>query len=96
MAFSSIIRALGRSPLTTELLSKLNHTAGMRLNGIPRLPKLVASALAQTEGRNLLVVCATLRKLGWAAQLEAMGWQTVHFTPPPRRHPTNHLTQKLR
>ena len=89
MAFSSIVRALGRSPLTTELLSKLNLKQVCRLNGIPRLPKgLVASALAQTEGRNLFVVCATLEEAGrWAAQLEAMGWQTVHFYPTSEASP---------
>ncbi len=48
MAFSSIVRALARSPLTTEFISKLNRQQELRLNGIPRLPKgLVASALAQ-------------------------------------------------
>jgi len=56
----------------------------------------MASALAQTEGRNLLVVCAALEEAGrWAAQLEAMGWQTVHFTYL-RGITTNHLTRKLR
>ena len=89
MAFSSIVRALGRSPLTTELVSKLNRQQVCRLNGISRLPKgLVASALAQTEGRNLVVVCATLEEAGrWAAQLEAMGWQTVHFYPTSEASP---------
>lgn len=89
MAFSSIVRALGRSPLTTELLSKLNRQQICRLNGIARIPKgLVASALAQTEQRNLLVVCATLEEAGrWAAQLEAMGWQTVHFYPTSEASP---------
>lgn len=89
MAFSSIIRAIGRSPLTTELLSKLNRPQVLRLNGFPRLPKgLVASALAQTEGRNLFVVTATLEEAGrWAAQLEAMGWQTVHFYPTSEATP---------
>ncbi|MBW4577430.1 MAG: transcription-repair coupling factor [Aphanothece sp. CMT-3BRIN-NPC111] len=89
MAFSSIIRALGRSPLTTELLSKLDRQQHLRLDGIPRLPKgLVASALAQAEERNLLVVAATLEEAGrWAAQLEAMGWQTVHFYPTSEASP---------
>ncbi|AFY50464.1 transcription-repair coupling factor Mfd [Nostoc sp. PCC 7524] len=89
MAFSSIVRALGRSPLTTELLSKLNRQQDLRLNGIPRLPKgLVASALAQNSNRNLLVVCATLEEAGRAyAQLEAMGWQTVHFYPTSEASP---------
>jgi transcription-repair coupling factor (superfamily II helicase) len=89
MAFSSIVRALARSPLTTELLSKLNRQQNLRLNGIPRLPKgLVASALAQNSGRNLFVVCATLEETGRAyAQLEAMGWQTVHFYPTSEASP---------
>ncbi|MUG95798.1 transcription-repair coupling factor [Scytonema sp. UIC 10036] len=89
MAFSSIVRALGRSSLTTELLSKLNRQQELLLSGIPRLPKgLVASALAQTEGRNLFVVCATLEEAGrWTTQLEAMGWQTVHFYPTSEASP---------
>ncbi|MCF2147186.1 transcription-repair coupling factor [Desmonostoc muscorum LEGE 12446] len=89
MSFSSIVRALGRSPLTTEFISKLNRQPELRLNGIPRLPKgLVASALAQTQGRNLLVVCATLEEAGRVyAQLEAMGWQTVHFYPTSEASP---------
>ncbi len=89
MAFSSIIRTLGRSALTTELLTKLNRQKCLHLNGVPRLPKgLVASALAQTEGRNLCVVTATLEEAGrWTAQLEAMGWQTVHFYPTSEATP---------
>ncbi|HCF30669.1 MAG TPA: transcription-repair coupling factor, partial [Cyanobacteria bacterium UBA11049] len=89
MAFSSIVRALGRSPLSTELLSKLNRQRVCCLNGIPRLPKgLVASALAQVLQNNLVVVCATLEEAGrWAAQLEGMGWQTVHFYPTSEASP---------
>ncbi|MBW4673569.1 MAG: transcription-repair coupling factor [Desmonostoc geniculatum HA4340-LM1] len=89
MSFSSIVRALGRSPLTTEFISKLNRQQQLRLNGIPRLPKgLVASALAQTQGRNLFVLCATLEEAGRVyAQLEAMGWQTVHFYPTSEASP---------
>ncbi len=89
MAFSSIVRALGRSPLTNELLTKLNRQQNLRLNGISRLPKgLVASTLAQTDGQNLFVVCATLEEAGrWTAQLEAMGWQTVHFYPTSEASP---------
>ncbi|QLE58521.1 transcription-repair coupling factor [Nostoc sp. TCL26-01] len=89
MAFSSIVRALARSPLSGELISKLNRQQDLRLNGIPRLPKgLVASALAQNSGRNLFVVCATLEEAGRAyAQLEAMGWQTVHFYPTSEASP---------
>jgi transcription-repair coupling factor (superfamily II helicase) len=89
MPFSSIVRALGRSPLTTEILAKLTRQQVYRLNGIPRLPKgLVASTLAQAEQRNLFLVCATLEEAGrWAAQLEAMGWQTVHFYPTSEAAP---------
>ncbi len=89
MAFSSIVRALGRSPLSTELLSKLNRQRVCCLNGMPRLPKgLVASALAQAQQHHLLVVCATLEEAGrHCAQLEAMGWQTVHFYPTSEASP---------
>src|SRR3712207_5636818 len=89
MAFSSVTRALGRSPLTAELLTKLNQQRILRLNGIARLPKgLVSSALAQTQQRNLFLVAATLEEAGrWAAQLEAMGWPTVHFYPTSEASP---------
>ncbi|MEG5055353.1 MULTISPECIES: transcription-repair coupling factor [unclassified Microcoleus] len=89
MTFSSIIRTLGRSPLATELLNKLKRHRCLQLNGIARLPKgLVASALAQQEGRSLLVVTATLEEAGrWVAGLEAMGWQTVHFYPTSEASP---------
>ena len=89
MAFSSVIRALERSPLTEELLLKLQNQGYLNLNGIPRLPKgLVASSLAQARENNLVVVCATLEEAGrWAAQLEAMGWKTVHFYPTSEASP---------
>jgi transcription-repair coupling factor (superfamily II helicase) len=89
MAFSSITRALGRSPLTTELLSKLSQQRSLVLNGIARIPKgLVASAIAQVRQHNLLVIAATLEEAGrWTAQLEAMGWQTVHFYPTSEASP---------
>ncbi|MEG5173682.1 transcription-repair coupling factor [Microcoleus sp. B3-D7] len=89
MTFSSIIRTLGRSPLATELLNKLKRHRCLQLSGIARLPKgLVASALAQQEGRSLLVVTATLEEAGrWVAGLEAMGWQTVHFYPTSEASP---------
>ncbi|MBD2774606.1 transcription-repair coupling factor [Iningainema tapete] len=89
MAFSSIVRAIGRTSLTTELLSKLKRQQQLHLNGIPRLPKgLVTSALAKTEEHNLFVVCATLEEAGrWTSQLEAMGWQTVHFYPTSEASP---------
>lgn len=89
MAFSSITRALGRSPLTSELLTKLKQQRYLKLNGVARLPKgLVASALAQTQQRPMLVVTATLEEAGrWTAQLEAMGWSTVHFYPTSEASP---------
>lgn len=89
MAFSSIIRTLGRSPLTSELLSKLERQQSLALSGIPRLPKgLVASALAKTAGHNLLVVASTLEEASrWAAQLEAMDWQSVLFYPTSEASP---------
>jgi transcription-repair coupling factor (superfamily II helicase) len=89
MAFSSVTRALGRSPFTAELINKLNQQHVLTLNGISRIPKgLVASALAQTSQRSLLVVAATLEEAGrWTAQLEAMGWQTVHFYPTSEASP---------
>ncbi|MCC5618355.1 transcription-repair coupling factor [Nostoc sp. CHAB 5836] len=89
MSFSSIVRALSRSSLTTEFISKLNRQQELRLNGIPRLPKaLVASALARATGKDLFVVCATLEEAGRVyAQLEAMGWQTVHFYPTSEASP---------
>jgi transcription-repair coupling factor (superfamily II helicase) len=89
MALSSITRALGRSPLTSELLNTLSKYQHLKLNGLARLPKgLVSSALAQAQSRNLLVITATLEEAGrWSAQLEAMGWQTVHFYPTSETSP---------
>ena len=89
MAFSSVIRTLERSPLTKEICAKLHQQKYLYLNGAPRLPKgIVTSSLARAESKNLLVVCATLEEAGrWAAQLEAMGWQTVHFYPTSEASP---------
>jgi len=54
-----------------------------------RLPKgIVSSTLAQTQERPLLIVCATQEEASrWAAQLEIMGWQTVHFYPSSEASP---------
>ena len=89
MAFSSVTRALGRSPLTSELLTTLNKHQYLKLTGLARLPKsIVSSTLAQTSGRSLLVIAATLEEAGrWTAQLEAMGWPTVHFYPTSEASP---------
>lgn len=89
MALSSITRAMGRLPLTAELLTKLNQQQFLRLSGLARLPKgLVASTLAQASDRPLLAITATLEEAGrWAALLETMGWQTVHFYPTSEASP---------
>ena len=89
MAFSSVIRALEKSPLTQELLLKLEQKRSLTLNGIPRLAKgIVASGLARLQKNNLFIVCATIEEAGrWAAQLEAMGWKTLHFYPSSEASP---------
>lgn len=89
MAFTSVVQAIGKSPLTKELLTKLNQRKPLLLNGIPRLPKgIVSSSLAKAEDNNLLLVCPTLEEAGrWAAQLETMGWHTVNFYPTSEATP---------
>ncbi|WP_396133623.1 hypothetical protein [Chamaesiphon sp. OTE_75_metabat_556] len=89
MAFSALIRTLERSQLAAELLSKLQQQGMLHLSGLSRLPKgLVASALAQGAQQHLLVVTATVEEGGrWAAQLEAMGWKSVHFYPTTESSP---------
>ncbi|MGB6014833.1 MAG: CarD family transcriptional regulator, partial [Nodosilinea sp.] len=96
MAFSSITRALQRSALTGELLTKLDQQGKLVLNGVARLPKgLVSSALAQAQQRPLLVITATLEEAGrWATQLEAMGWDTVHFYPTSEASPYDPFDQE--
>ena len=93
MAFASVVRAIAKSPLTRELLTKLDKGQSLLLNGIPRLPKgIVSSSLAQAVEKNLLVVCSTLEEAGrWAAQLEAMGWDTVNFYPTSEATPYSHF-----
>jgi len=96
MAFSSVIRALGRSPLTSELLTKLEQQGSLKLSGVPRLPKgLVASTLAREAAAPLLVVTATLEEASrWTTQLEAMGWSTVHFYPTSEASPYEPFDQE--
>jgi len=91
MTFASVIQALKKSPLTAELVSTLEKRRVLHLNGIARLPKgLVASSLAMSREKNLCVVTATLEEAArWAAQLEAMGWNTVHFYPTSEATPYN-------
>ena len=93
MAFASVVRAIAKSPLTKELLTKLDKGQSLLLNGIPRLPKgIVGSSLAQGKDKNLLVVCSTLEEAGrWAAQLEAMGWDAVNFYPTSEATPYSHF-----
>jgi len=83
MAFSSVIRAIASSPLLEELNDKLAKNASLHLSGLPRLAKgIMGSAIAQQQNRSVCVITATLEEAGrWAVQLEAMGWQTVHFYP---------------
>ena len=89
MAFASVVRAVEKSPLTRELLAKLSKGQSLLLNGLPRVPKgIVSSSLARAEDKNLLVVCSTIEEAGrWAAQLEAMGWETVNFYPTSEASP---------
>ena len=89
MTFSALVRSLGRSRLSEELLTKLTQTQELHLSGLPRLPKgLVASAIAQIRSQHLCVITATLEEAGrWAAQLEAMGWATVQFYPTAESSP---------
>ena len=89
MALQSLVRTLSRSPLTEELLSKLDRQHVLKLTGASRLPKgLVASALAQKISRVMCVVTATLEEAGrWTAQLEAMGWDTAQFYPTTEAAP---------
>jgi transcription-repair coupling factor (superfamily II helicase) len=96
MAFSSVIRALGRSPLTSELLDKLQQQGQVNLSGAARLPKgLVASTLAQAAQAPLLTITATLEEASrWAIQLEAMGWNTVHFYPTSEASPYEPFDQE--
>ncbi len=89
MTLAAIARALTKAPLTSELLSKLDQHGCLELTGAARLPKgLVASAIAQAQQQNLLLITATLEEAGrWAAQLEAIGWPTVHFYPTSEASP---------
>ena len=96
MSFSSITRALARTALGQELVTKLKAQQSLQLSGVPRLPKgLVASALAQSQKRPMLAIAATLEEAGrWAAQLEAMGWATVSFYPTSESSPYDVFDQE--
>ncbi|MEM8544811.1 MAG: transcription-repair coupling factor [Cyanobacteria bacterium P01_H01_bin.119] len=96
MAFSSVIRALGRLPLAQDLIAKLDAQQQLTLNGVARLPKgLVVSAIAQAQARPLVAITATLEEAGrWATQLEAMGWTTVQFYPTSEASPYDPFDQE--
>jgi len=89
MVLSSVIKTLRRSSLTQELSSKLAQSGALELSGIPRLAKgIVASSLAQTQDKNILIICATLEEAGrWASQMEMMGFKIVHFYPTSQSSP---------
>jgi len=97
MAFSSVIRALGRSHLLSELETKLKSNQALTLSGLSRLAKgLVASALSSSPNvsSNLMVITATLEEAGrWALQLEAMGWSQVHLYPASEALPQERYTE---
>ena len=89
MTFNSLIRSLSQSPLTTDLIDKLNSSSTLHLQGASRLAKgLVTSALAQTDQKNLLIVCATLEEAArWMAQIKLMGWKQHFFYPTSEASP---------
>ncbi len=83
MTFASVIRNIEKSPLTAELIQKLEKNGNLTLTGLARLPKgLIGTAFARCQGKNLLIICANLEEAArWAAQLEAMTWKGVFFYP---------------
>ncbi len=85
MSFIPLVRALAHRPLLTEWSSHLGQEP-LVLTGVTRLAKgLLASALAQGS---LCVITATLEDAGrWSTQLEAMGWDVVHFYPTSEASP---------
>ncbi|MBD2103550.1 transcription-repair coupling factor [Leptolyngbya sp. FACHB-261] len=90
MPFLPVVRALARTPLLSELLTRLERQHHLPLRGISRLPKgLVSAAIAQTRAiSTLLVVTSTLEEAGrWCTQLEAMGFRAVHFYPTSESSP---------
>ena len=88
-SFSAVVRSISNTRLASELSSRLDKEQKLDLSGIARLPKgLVVSAIAQLREQPLCVVTATLEEASrWAAQLESMGWNTVHFYPTTEASP---------
>ncbi|MEN9278997.1 MAG: hypothetical protein Q6K92_11385, partial [Thermostichus sp. DG_1_5_bins_95] len=89
MSFIPLVRFLAQSSLIQDLSAQLGSRQWAEVQGLGRIPKgLVASALAQQQQRSLLVITATLEEAGrWTAQLEGMGWDTVHFYPTSEASP---------
>jgi len=87
--FKSVLRAIAKSPLTTELIQKLNANQKLNLQGVARLPKgLVTSAIAQEEKKNVLVICSTLEEASrWMANIELMGYKQSFFYPTSEATP---------
>ncbi|MFN3926104.1 MAG: transcription-repair coupling factor [Pseudanabaenaceae cyanobacterium] len=78
MTLASIVTNISKSPLLAEI-----STRGSRFSGVSRIGKaLLASAVAQLQGRSMAVVCASLEEAGrWLGLLEAVGWQKVYLYP---------------
>lgn len=89
MSFVPLVHFLARSGSMQELAARLRSRRRAAIQGAGRIAKgLVASALAQQEGRSLLVVTATLEEAGrWTAQLEGMGWESVQLYPTSEASP---------
>jgi transcription-repair coupling factor (superfamily II helicase) len=52
MTFASVIRNIEKSPLTAELIQKLEKNGNLTLTGLARLPKgLISTAFARCQGK---------------------------------------------
>ena len=89
MPLRSLVTQLRSAALTGELLQRTERDARLLLRGAGRISRaLVASALAQKEGRPLLVVVPTLEEAGrWTALLELMGWGSASLYPTSEGSP---------
>ena len=89
MPLRSLVTQLRSAALTGELLQRTERDARLLLRGAGRISRaLVASALAQKEGRPLLVVVPTLEEAGrWTALLELMGWSSASLYPTSEGSP---------
>ena len=89
MPLRSLVTQLRSAALTGELLQRTERDARLLLRGAGRISRaLVASALAQKEGRPLLVVVPTLEEAGrWTALLELIGWGSASLYPTSEGSP---------